>query len=460
MPRLSVMFEYLISPGSLRLVSGRRCPRGTRSASWSSVEARALAEAGARDAVDLDEEVVGRDRDLCGLRSAMRRLLRSGWRRVGPTTATPPCPVDDADDDELVGHARRSPTSVTTRPGVAHLGRVGLGVALDEERLVRGRARAARRAGTVVEVRRQLAADPDPEPQVVGLEGDVRPGCARSSAPTVRTSAAHVDVRPPGLAASVRAPQTRMPRPGKARRQLTPAGLSRAWSASRRGRPRGRATPSSTSLAGALWTPTCAVGAREDPGDVPAGRDEPARAAASGSHPRDSRARRSRPRERRRCSSTRVRGRRVGQRRRGSRSGRRRGSQCVEHRRCIAARRRRRSPRLAGCRRGRCPGAQTRSTSSSVARRRGRRRAPSSGRLSSSRPHDVADRRRRSRRSRRTAAARKPSGGDAAEQLRRTSASAASARPAARAGPPATVAEEHRHAGRSVAAGSGTSRPR
>ena len=71
---------------------------------------------------------------------------------------------------------------------------------------------------------------------------------------TKATSRTWFTYRHSGSLDSVRAPQIRMPRPGNARRQLTPTMLSRPCSLAVTANSRS-CTPSRTSFAGALWMP-------------------------------------------------------------------------------------------------------------------------------------------------------------------------------------------------------------
>src|SRR5205823_1092258 len=97
------------------------------------------------------------------------------------------------------------------------------------------------------------ALDPLPERHVVGLENHPL-GAQQDGALDVVEEPTDVDVPPGRIAGEVRAPQTRMPRPGKARMTLIPCGFSRSCSllvtcSSREMAPR------TTSFAGALCTP-------------------------------------------------------------------------------------------------------------------------------------------------------------------------------------------------------------
>ena len=146
-------------------------------------------------------------------------------------------------------------------------------VALHEVGLARRRALERALAEQVVHERADVEPDLRPQRLVVGLEHHPLRAAVEALLDEQR-EAPHRQVLPLATPArrrrrSVRAPQTTWPDAGNVRRQLTPSGLSRPFSASVSVHRASSGTPTSVASrpAGAFQTPRVGVGARDHAGD-------------------------------------------------------------------------------------------------------------------------------------------------------------------------------------------------
>src|SRR4030095_14998532 len=97
-------------------------------------------------------------------------LRRACGRRSPPSHRPRRLPMNDPHDDELRWNAGRETDLGHDPAGLAHLGWIGLGVALDVDRRALALAGEPALLPDSSEVGLQLAIDPHPQPRVVRLE--------------------------------------------------------------------------------------------------------------------------------------------------------------------------------------------------------------------------------------------------------------------------------------------------
>src|SRR6185369_4202493 len=172
-PRFRLMLEYLLSPGSLRAV-GPSVPSRYSIGSWEA----SSPEHSRKPARVMPSISTLKLKERKGSLRFPVAMFESPWSidlslsRSGQADAAGA--VDDADDDEFVGHRRFQTDHGDDLARLPHRGRVGRAVALDEKGFRCGPALESAGPEQPFEVGGELTGDAVPQPRAVRLERGAR----------------------------------------------------------------------------------------------------------------------------------------------------------------------------------------------------------------------------------------------------------------------------------------------